>query len=176
MIEFKQGDIFDTKCDTIVCTVNCIGVMGKGIALACKSLYPRMFRDYQAVCNDKIKEGGDIWYWHNSNIYTMPLFIMDGSISDESENMKKCRNILCFATKEDWKNNSKLEWIERGLQKFTELVNMEYKMIPYYEAYHIHSIAFPKLGCENGGLDWNDVKPLMISYLNPLNIKCEIYE
>ena len=62
---------------------------------------------------------------------------------------------------------SKIEWIERGLQNF----------VKNYKKWNITSIAWPKLGCTNGKLDWeNEVKPLMFKYLQPLDIICEIYE
>ena len=74
MIEWKTGDIFNTSCKTIVNTVNCEGVMGKGIALECKKRYPFMFKVYQYACaygpkgtqnNPILKEGGDLYFYWN---------------------------------------------------------------------------------------------------------------
>lgn len=73
--------------------------------------------------------------------------------------------ILQFPTKEHWRNPSKLEYIERGLMTF----------VNKYADYNISSIAFPKLGCGNGELDWNQVKPLMEKYLKNLPIDVYIY-
>ena len=74
---------------------------------------------------------------------------------------------MCFATKEDWWYPSKIEWIERGLKTFTYA----------YQSLGITSIAWPKLGCTNGKLNWeNQVKSLMYKYLNDIKINCEIYE
>ncbi|MCR5824301.1 MAG: macro domain-containing protein [Lachnospiraceae bacterium] len=73
--------------------------------------------------------------------------------------------LLLFPTKEHWRNPSKLEYIEKGLMAFTRK----------YADYNISSIAFPKLGCGNGELDWNDVKPLMEKYLKDLPIDVFIY-
>lgn len=75
------------------------------------------------------------------------------------------RWILNFPTKEDWRGKSKIEYIEKGLQEFCE----------HYADYNIDSIAFPKLGCGNGGLDWEDVKQLMEKYLFSLPIDIYIY-
>jgi O-acetyl-ADP-ribose deacetylase (regulator of RNase III) len=149
MITFKNGNLFDSNCQTLVNTVNCKGVMGAGIALQFKEKFPKMFNDYKIACKyGVISSGGDIWTWTNNDMF----------------NYKK---ILCFATKENWKYPSKLEWIERGLKTFTY----------GYKSLGITSIAWPKLGCNNGKLNWeHDVKPLMIQYLQPLNINCEIYE
>ena len=73
--------------------------------------------------------------------------------------------ILMFPTKEHWRNPSKIEYIEKGLMTF----------VRKYADYNISSIAFPKLGCGNGELDWNTVRPLMEKYLSPLPIDIYIY-
>lgn len=148
MIIFKRGNLFDSECQTLVNTVNRNGIMGKGIALQFKQRYPEMFDEYKLACNlNQIHIGGDIMLYNYIDLY----------------NPKK---ILCFATKEDWWNPSKLVWIERGLKTFVQI----------YKAFGITSIAWPKLGCANGKLDWeNEVKPLMIKYLNDTYIINEIY-
>ena len=149
MIEWKTGNLFDSKCQTLVNTVNCKGVMGAGIAKQFKQLYPDMFDEYKLACKKyELNKGGDLWVYNYIDLY-------------------KPKKILCFATKESWQYPSKIEWIERGLKIFVNT----------YKAFGITSIAFPKLGCTNGKLDWEtQVKPLMIKYLDPLNITCEIYE
>lgn len=73
--------------------------------------------------------------------------------------------ILMFPTKKHWRNPSKIEYIESGLKKFVET----------YEQFGIESIAFPKLGCGNGNLDWEEVRPIMVKYLKPLPITVYIY-
>lgn len=73
--------------------------------------------------------------------------------------------ILLFPTKEHWRNPSKLKYIEQGLDKFVRT----------YAEKQIVSIAFPRLGCGNGELNWDDVKPLMEKYLKPLPIDVYIY-
>lgn len=73
--------------------------------------------------------------------------------------------ILLFPTKIHWRNPSKIEYIEKGLKCF----------VNGWDKYNIESIAFPKLGCGNGGLDWEIVKRLMEKYLKPLPIKIYIY-
>lgn len=73
--------------------------------------------------------------------------------------------ILQFPTKEHWRNPSKLEYVEKGLMAFARK----------YSDYNISSVAFPKLGCGNGELDWEEVKPLMEKYLKDLPIDVYIY-
>lgn len=148
MITFIKGNLFNSECQTLVNTVNCCGVMGAGIAKQFKQLYPDMFNEYKLACKHKeLLYGGDLWIWNYIDLY-------------------KHKKILCFATKERWEYPSKIEWIERGLLNF----------INNYQKWKIKSIAWPKLGCNNGKLNWEEqVKPLMIKYLEPLKINNEIY-
>ena len=93
-IEIK-GNIFNTKAMAVVNTVNCVGAMGKGIALDFKLRFPEMFKEYQKVCFQHILKPGQILPYKKST----PI-------------------ILNFAVKDDWKGPSKVEWIEETLQKF----------------------------------------------------------
>lgn len=142
MFEFIEGNIFDSPAQVIVNTVNTVGVMGKGIALEFKKRYPDMFVAYRSVCEKHQLTIGKLMLWRAPDHW-----------------------VLMFPTKENWRNPSKLEYIEQGLFKFTST----------YAEKNISSIAFPKLGCGNGELDWNNVKPLMEKYLKPLPIDVYIY-
>lgn len=153
MIIWKKGDLLQSECKTLVNTVNCVGVMGKGIALAFKKAYPKMFLEYREACFKHEIKPGYPWIWRNPD---------DNSLFDLKH------DVLCFPTKDDWRNPSKIEWIDQGLKIFAD--NYKYETIT--------SIAFPKLGCANGRLDWTtQVKPLMIKHLSDLtDIFIEIYE
>ena len=98
-IEFIKGNIFNTKAQTIVNTVNCVGVMGKGIALVFKLRYPSMFELYQEYCKQKLIGIGKLW-------------IYKGDPTDPW--------VLNFPTKTHWKFPSEYEYIEQGLQKFVD--------------------------------------------------------
>lgn len=98
-VKHIRGNIFNTKCQTIVNTVNCVGVMGKGIALVHKLRYPQMYLEYKEHCKNKLIKTGSLW------LYT------------KQENAPW---ILSFPTKFHWKYPSKIEWIELGLQKFVD--------------------------------------------------------
>ncbi len=138
-----DGNIFNSKAQTIVNTVNCDGVMGKGIALEYKKRFPDMFNNYVNLCKNKSIKPGILYLYTKSNPW-----------------------ILNFPTKLHWRYKSKIEYIELGLKKFS----VEYKRK------NIKSIAFPKLGTMNGGLDWEDVKVIMYKYLLPLkDLEVEIY-
>lgn len=138
----KIGNIFESNCSTIVNTVNCVGVMGKGIALEFKKKYPEMFMEYILKCDrGEVKPG-------------LPYIYQDKGIS-----------ILNFPTKDHWRSPSRLSYIIDGLNWFVE----------NYEKFGIDSIAFPPLGCGNGGLTWNVVGPIMYQKLSKLPINIEIY-
>jgi O-acetyl-ADP-ribose deacetylase (regulator of RNase III) len=144
MIKFIKGDFFSSEVQTIVNTVNCVGVMGKGIALKYKKRYPRMFSIYKKICDNKLLDIGKLFLYKSEEKW-----------------------ILNFPTKTDWRNPSEIKNIEEGLKKFVNT----------YKEKGITSIAFPHLGCQNGGLDFeSQVKPLMIKYLEDLDLEIEIYE
>lgn len=142
MIEYIEGDIFESPAQVIVNTVNTVGVMGKGLALSFKQRYPEMFERYKSVCEKHLLTVGKLMLFYEPDHW-----------------------LLLFPTKENWRNPSKLEYIEKGLMKFVQT----------YAEKNITSIAFPRLGCGNGELDWNTVKPLMERYLKKLPIDVYIY-
>lgn len=145
MLRYVKQNIFESPAQVIVNTVNTVGVMGKGIAKEYKNLYPAMFKEYQRFCEIGALEVGKLWLYKTPNKW-----------------------ILNFPTKKHWRNPSKLEYLEVGLEKFVDT----------YEEKNIQSISFPQLGVGNGGLDWeNEVKPLMEAYLKdlPIDIFIHIY-
>lgn len=96
-ITFIEGNIFNTKCQTVVNTVNCVGVMGKGIALVYKLRYPAMFDIYKSYCSSRHIDIGKLWLYK-------------GEPNDPW--------VLNFPTKKHWKFPSKIEYIVKGLEKF----------------------------------------------------------
>lgn len=98
MIDFKKGNIFTTDKKVIVNTINCVGVMGAGIALECRLRFPDMFNTYKDLCSNGLISPGLLWlYKANSN-----------------------RWILNFPTKTHWKYPSKEIYVEKGLEKFVD--------------------------------------------------------
>lgn len=142
MLTYIKGDLLTSPAQVLVNTVNTVGVMGKGIALEFKDKYPEMFKSYQKECDKNNLEIGKLILWKDDEKW-----------------------ILLFPTKKHWRSPSKIEYIEKGLQKFVQS----------YELLGIESIAFPRLGCGNGGLDWDIVKPIMEQYLKSLPIHVYIY-
>ena len=141
-IQYLKGSIFNSQAQVVVNPVNCEGYMGKGLALAFKQRYPKMFSVYQQECQ------------------TGQLKIGRPTLYRESTPW-----ILNFPTKNTWRANSKLEYIEKGLEYF----------VANYKKAGIKSIAFPKLGTQNGKLSWDDVGPLMAKYLSTIDIDISIY-
>jgi len=143
MLIYRRTSILQSSAQTLVNTVNCVGVMGKGLAHAFKEREPSMFAAYKRICDEHRLEPGKLWLWRGSANW-----------------------VLNFPTKVHWRNPSKLEWIEAGLEKF----------VAAYEAQGITEVSFPKLGCGNGNLDWEEVRPVMEQYLGALPIRVYIHD
>lgn len=148
MIEYTEGNLLDSKAEALVNTVNTVGVMGKGVALMFKEAYPENFKAYEAACKkNEVKVGR--------------MFVT------ERDSFIGPKWIINFPTKEHWRGNSKLEWIETGLEDLKRVI-IDKK---------IESIAIPPLGSGNGGLEWNDVRPRIESALSALdNVRIVVYE
>ena len=145
-ITFKKGNIFSSDKQTIVNTINCVGVMGKGVALGFRLRYPEMYEKYKEFCKNKQITIGKLW------LYKRP--------------QEDSKWVLNYKTKFHRKYTRKKEYLEAGLQKFVET----------YQEKGITSIAFPLLGTHNGGLDKIDVLNIMHFYLDKCSIPIEIYE
>lgn len=148
MIKVFEGDMMQSGAEALVNTVNTVGVMGKGIALQFKEAFPSNNKAYIDACKNKELEIGKL------------LAIWD-------ENLQLGRKLIInFPTKTHWRYPSKYEYIEKGLIALRALLQKE----------EIKSIAIPPLGCGNGGLDWNKVKPMIEQALSGLDIEIMIYE
>ena len=132
MITHIKGDILKANTEAIINPVNCVGVMGKGLALDFKKAFPENFKAYKKACDAKEVQPGK-------------LFIF------ETESEKNPKYIVNFPTKQDWREQSKLTDIESGLKALWEWIQTS----------KISSITIPRLGCGLGGLDWGSVLPLI---------------
>jgi hypothetical protein len=117
--------------------------MGVGIALEFKFRYPEMFDKYVTLCKDKKIEIGNLWLYKTED-----------------------RIILNFPTKYHWKYPTKVEYLEKGLKKFSEI----------YKERGIKSIAFPLLGAAKGGLSDETSLSIMEKYLSKCDLSIEIYK
>jgi O-acetyl-ADP-ribose deacetylase (regulator of RNase III) len=129
-IELRTGDILKADAEAIVNTVNCVGIMGRGIALQFKKAFPANFRAYALACEEGEVQPGRMFVF-DTGAFTNPRYIVN------------------FPTKRHWKGKSRIEDIESGLIALAQEVRER----------GIKSIAIPPLGAGLGGLDWNDVRP-----------------
>ncbi len=139
-MKFTQGDIFTANTEAIVNTVNCVGVMGRGIALQFKKKFPENFKEYESACNREEVVPGKMFVYETGALFNP-------------------RIIINFPTKRHWRGESKIEDIENGLIDLVRIIKEK----------NIKSIALPPLGCGLGGLDWNKVKVLIAKHLSILN-------
>lgn len=148
MIELTSGDILRDDSDAIVNTVNCVGIMGRGIALQFKNAWPENFKAYQAACKrDEVQPG--LMFVYEVGQLTTPRFIVN------------------FPTKRHWRGKSRIEDIESGLNA----------LVSEIRARGIRSVAIPPLGSGLGGLDWREVRPRIEAALGDLpNVRVRIYE
>ncbi len=148
MIEYKSSDILKENAEALVNTVNCVGVMGRGIALQFKKVFPENFKAYAVACkHDKVRPGRMFVY--------------------ETGQLTNPRYIINFPTKRHWRGKSRMEDIESGLEALAEIIRQ----------YNIRSIALPPLGSGLGGLDWAEVKPRIESALQAFtDVRIIIYE
>jgi len=141
--------IFYSKCDAIVNPVNCDGVMGKGLASDFKKKYPKeYFEEYVTACRTGMLSPGNVSVYINKEIQGLPSTVIN------------------FPTKKAWRDRSNIGLIESGLSSL-------HRSMMYFE---MTSVGIPKIGCGLGGLDWDDVKKIILDKLNSSSIeKVEIY-
>lgn len=130
MITHLHGNLLESDSEALVNAVNTVGVMGKGIALQCARAFPTMLADYKAAAKRGDLRLGEMHVWPNPAI-SGPRWIIN------------------FPTKGHWRERSRLVDIESGLADLVRVLR----------SHRIASVAVPPLGCGNGGLAWDDVRP-----------------
>lgn len=147
MLNFTSGDLLRDRSDALVNTVNCVGVMGRGVALQFKKAFPENFKLYKEAC-----DRGEV----------MPgrMFVT------ERNTLGGPRFIINFPTKRHWRGNSRIEDIEAGLHDLREVVHR----------LNLKSLAMPPLGSGLGGLRWQDVRTLIEERLADLDVEINVYE
>lgn len=134
MITYSTKSIMRTEGVRVI-PVNTKGVTGAGLALSWSKRFPADAAMYRDFCRDAAGtfEGGDILMLSG----TPPTVLV--------------------ATKEDWRNPSRIEWVEMIARHLAERTR---KPIGY-------PVLIPQLGCGLGGLDWREVRPILIQHLAP---------
>lgn len=148
MIRFTKGDLLHSSADTLVNTVNNVGVMGKGIALQFRETFPHNYQVYRRVCQAGGLQIGEL------------LVVKDSSLLTGE------KTIINFPTKTHWRKPSEYSYVESGLSALRKFL-MENAAT---------TIAMPAPGCGNGGLSYHTVKALIAEYLSGLDADIEVYE
>lgn len=148
MIEYKSGDLLREDVEALVNAVNCVGIMGRGIALQFKNAFPENFKAYAAACERNEVQPGRMLVFKTDRL-TNPKYIIN------------------FPTKRHWREKSRIEDIDAGLVALVSEIRSR----------KIHSIAIPPLGSGLGGLDWANVRPRIEKSFGALDdIRVVIFE
>ncbi len=147
MIEYTTAPILESDADALIVPVNTVGVMGAGLAKVFARQWPELAREYTIKCVQGYLGVGTLFFWAIPAAKGPP------------------RYVVCVPTKRNWRDPSRIEYVETGLRLFAEL----------YDAFEIASASFPQLGCGLGGLAWNQVKPRMEQYLAGLPIPVRVH-
>jgi len=147
VISYLQGDLLAADVDALVNAVNTVGVMGKGIALAFKTRFPANYEAYAAACQ-------------RGEVVTGRMFVTD------TQALLGPRWIVNFPTKQHWRDPSRLEWVQTGLQDLRR----------FLLAQGVQSVALPALGAGLGGLSWPTVRAEIAAALADLAVDVRVYE
>lgn len=148
MVEHKVGDILAENVEALVNTVNCVGVMGRGVALQFKRAFPENFKAYKEQCDRGEMRPGRVFVF-------------------ETEGLGNPRYVVNFPTKRHWRGKSRMADIESGLESLVSEVKTR----------RIRSVALPPLGCGLGGLDWHQVRPKLVAALEALaDVRVVVFE
>lgn len=148
MIRFIKGNLLESDAEALVNTVNTVGVMGKGLALQFKEAFPNNYVLYRKACKEQKVQVGRMF------------------ITEDTDIFGKKKVIVNFPTKTTWRKPSEYAYIKDGL------VDLRNQILTN----HWDSIAIPPLGSHNGGLDWTQVKAMIVSALSDLECDIQIFE
>lgn len=143
----EKGNIFNSTAEALVNPVNCVGVAGKGLALQFKTRFPGNFLFYKKCCDRNQLRPGKILTFTLSDRLVAPFYIMN------------------FPTKDCWRNPSRMEWIDSGMNS----------LLADCSFLNIKSIAIPPLGCGLGNLKWEDVSSLIIKKMENSTTSLYLY-
>ena len=147
MITYTTGNLLEADTEALVNTVNTVGVMGKGIALAFKNRFPANYQAYAAACQ-------------RGEVVTGRMFVT------ETQALLGPRWIVNFPTKQHWRDPSRLEWVQTGLQDLRRFLLAE----------SVQSVALPALGAGLGGLSWPSVRAEIAAALAVLPVDVRVYQ
>ncbi len=147
----ERGDLLSDDAEALVNPVNCVGVMGKGLAAQFRRNFPGLFAAYVESCRE-----GQV------RVGFMHVYAYEPPVGDPGG---RSRIIINFPTKDHWRNPSRLAWIEDGMLTLVAVVH----------ALRLKSLAIPALGCGEGGLAWEDVRPLIVGCFEDSAVDVRLY-
>ena len=149
VIERRHGDLLKSEAESVINTVNCVGVMGKGLARSFKNAYKRNYWDYKRACAAGEVVPGKVFVHRCDGALISPKYIFN------------------FPTKRHWNNPSRVSDIELGLVDLAAQCSR----------LGIASVAIPPLGCGEGALDWHEVWPKVVKALEALpGLRVTLYD
>lgn len=134
-------DIFKSNAQILVNPVNCVGVMGKGLAKQFREKFPALYEDYKSACKHKVLKPGYSMLYHDAGTNQW---------------------VANLATEDHWKNGASEHWISQSLRNLRDDIA---RTRGYFHPERFESVAIPRIGCGLGGLDWNNIRPLIINEL-----------
>jgi O-acetyl-ADP-ribose deacetylase (regulator of RNase III) len=143
------GNLFGCRMQTIACSINTVGAMGKGIAVKFRDHVPGLYDFYREIYCDKPP--------HYPSVNRLEMFHVDAG-----------RSVLLLPTKDHWRYPSKIRLIDENLKQLAER----------YKELGITSLGLPAIGCghDTGQLSWEQqVGPLVRQYLDPLPIPVKVF-
>ena len=160
-LSIVEGDMFFSRMHTLTVSVNCVGIMGKGLASRAKYQFPDVYVFYQDLCRKRKLQMGKPYLYKRETSF-------DYQLADEPLTLLNANSetwFLLFPTKQHWRERADIRGIEKGLQWLRDNCKSE----------GIKSLAIPALGCGLGRLEWREVGPLLCKYLSTLDIPAGIY-
>lgn len=147
MIELTTGDVLTANTEALVNTVNCVGYMGRGVALQFKRAFPENFKSYEAACRRGEVQPGRMFIYETGRL-AGPKYIIN------------------FPTKRHWRGKSRMADIVSGLDA----------LVADIKRLGIQSIAIPPLGSGLGGLHWSDVRSRIVEALGDVPVRAVVFE
>lgn len=160
-LSIVEGDMFFSRMHTLTVSVNCVGIMGKGLASRAKYQFPDVYVFYQDLCRKRIIKMGKPYLYKRESSF-------DYQLADEPETLLNANSetwFLLFPTKQHWRERADIHGIEEGLKWLRD----------NYKEEGVKSLSIPALGCGLGWLQWSEVGPLLCKYLVTFDIPVWVY-
>jgi len=148
MIKEVTGDITRSKAGAIAHGIAPNDHFDSGLALSLREAFPAMYKDFRHYCHQFHPKPGSVWIWSGVGSRVISLFTQEPPQTDRSHPGK-----------------ASLVNLNHALKELSKMITEE----------NLESVAIPRLATGVGGLDWEEVKPLIYKHLDPLPVKIYLY-